>query len=135
MRELKGRVTLLFDAVRGMSIEIEDDNSGVPIRVQLSPENTLKVLSRQAYVECDISYPDEECMHFIGKTCERKRVEITKEWAYITPTPEFILKRCEFESIFDDLDGKGTWSLFSDGLTTQQNTQGKHGVVIERYVD
>jgi hypothetical protein len=135
MRELKGRVTLLFDAVRGMSIEIEDDNSGVSISAQLSPENTLKVLSSQAYVKCDVSFPDKEFMHLIGKTRECRRVRIENDWGFEKPSPEFILKRCEFESIFDDKDGKGTWSLYSTGLTSQQNTQGKHEVIIERYVD
>ncbi|MBW2632454.1 MAG: hypothetical protein JRC90_12005, partial [Deltaproteobacteria bacterium] len=55
-KELKGKLTLLFDSDRGLTIQIEDKNSGLNIlNVNVKDaKSVVALLSRLSSVECDI---------------------------------------------------------------------------------
>ena len=126
--KLRGSATLLFDRDYGLHIELEDRLSGVTIKATVDTKQTLAALSRQAHVDCEIEYPSD--LHLIGKEREIQRVEIDKTWDEWEPSRAVIKAQCLKEGILSD-----GFELWSDGTRTQQNTRGKHGVVLERYID
>lgn len=129
MRKLKGKATLLFDRDEGLSIEIEDRRSGVCIFCTLDSYSTLAALSRQAYVDCEITFPEAEGLSVIGKKREREDYLLEKTWEEWNPSKETIIKACVEQGAFYD-----DWQLFSDGTRTQQGRTGFHRIILERWV-
>ena len=128
MKKLKGKATILFDRDRGLNIELEDELSGTTIRAQLSPDNAIAALARMGYVDCEITYP--KSLSKIGMKRERKRVTINKTWTEWKPTREIIEQQCIADGVLTD-----GFYLSDTGLSTQQNIAGKHGVILERFVE
>lgn len=128
MRTLEGKATILFCSSGGLSIEIADRLSGTPIRVELSSSEAIAALSRVANVDCTIIYPDS--LEYVGMDCQRDRKLINKTWEGYKPTEDEVDAQCEKEGLLTD-----GWYVWSYGLTTQQNTVGKHEVILERYVE
>jgi hypothetical protein len=67
--KIEGRITILINRDY-TSIEIEDDNANVRfVRIQLTPEQLSAILSKQAYVPCEL---DVSGLDKVGKKHENK---------------------------------------------------------------
>lgn len=128
MRTLAGKATILFDRDRGLRIELEDKGSGVTIVAQLDNDATVAALSRQAHVPCEIRYPTQ--LNLIGKIRESSTVFIDVTWEDYKPSRGQVTQACKDQGLL--VNG---WVLDRDGSCSQQNTKGKHRVVLERYID
>ena len=120
MKTLNGKFTMLFSSDRGTEIEIEDESSGVAIKVQLNNEDTIKFLSRQAYVNCEVTYP--EGLHLLGKEFEVQSLEIEGVCKY-RATEEEINDAIE-DHLYSEGYAEDGWEVQNNGYRTQQNGKG-----------
>lgn len=128
MRTLKGKLSLLFDRDRGLSIEIEDTSSHHTVSINLPAKDVAALLGRQVLMDCDVTWPED--LSKIGMRRENKSVELIKTWEDFKPSRDLIEKVCEEQGYL--VDG---WELWQDGTTTQQKKRGYHKVVLDRYVE
>lgn len=114
-----------------IEIEIGCKSSGNEIiSVQIALDDFSKILTGQSRTG-DINFlVKEEHFKLLGKTREILRVSIDKpdSWNW-KPTREQVGKELHTMGYLPD------WILWQDGLDTQQNDQGKHNVILCRYVD
>lgn len=55
MKQLKGKIDLLFDRDKGLEIRVEDKTSGVQfLEVNVPAESVCTMLSRQTHINCDL---------------------------------------------------------------------------------
>jgi hypothetical protein len=67
--KIKGNISMRIDR-HSTTIEIRDDNACTTfLEISLTPEQLSEVLSRLAYVKCELEIND---LHKIGKTMEHK---------------------------------------------------------------
>ena len=109
--KLQGRITLLIDSDE-TRIEIEDDNANTRFcKIILDPTQTIKLLSRQASVKCEL---EVKGIDRIGKTHENKDFE----FPVITDTSQGgLMHDCNI-ALFND--GMNEW--VSDHYYNSQNT-------------
>lgn len=100
------------------------------ITLELSLEDFTKVITSQNVTADVQSIISEENFNLVGKKREVLRVGIDKPdpWGW-KPTREQVVVELASLGYLNE------WSLWDDGLGTQQNDRGKHNVILCKYVD
>ena len=103
LKDIKGKITILFHSERGMTIEIQDAESGLHIMDINVPssDNVVAVLSRLACVPCDCRILQTDN---IGKT------RINGNLEFEMPEHDY-LNRKEIASIQADIECPEGWEV------------------------
>lgn len=115
-----------------ISLTIEDVNSGIIVtRINMAPEDFARAItgvgnSKAIFELC----PKPEQAKLFGKYSNSKVVFIRKTWSDYRPDPEVIAQAVADQGHL--VDG---WELWQNGLSSQQNQDGLHKVVLLKYTD
>ena len=135
---MKARVTISrtssFGGESDITISVEDDSNGLNIiKVSLDAANFAKAITGLSNIKADIERPPTyKMIDHLGKNREVKDIFVDKVNAcWGKHRKPLILLALEIEAKKPEWKG---WTLFEDGLKTQQN-ETMHKATMHRYVE